>query len=93
MAAATIIADSRQIHKTNAGIIETVQIETDGTAGETAVTYPFRGTKILSAFVTGNEAAKTGPFVVAWSGTTVSLTALAGTPGDAATVGLMIVGY
>ena len=93
MAAATITDGSRQLVKTNAGLIEFVQIETHATVGETAVTYPFRGTKILSAFVTSNEAGKTGEFVAAWSGTTVSLTALAGTPGDAATVGLMICGW
>ena len=93
MAAATITDGSRRRIKTNAGLIDIVQIETHATVGETAVTYPFRGRKILTAFFTSNEDGKTGEFTAAWSGTTVSLTALAGTPGDSATGTLMVCGY
>ena len=92
MAAAAIVEGSKRMQRTNAGLIETVQIKTVSD-GETAVTYPFRGTKILSAFVTGNQAGKYGPFAVPWTDTTVSLAAEAGAAGDNATVGLTICGY
>jgi len=92
MAAAVIVEGSKRMQKTNAGLIETVVLTTDSD-GETAVTYRFSGTKILSAFASGNAVGKYGPYAVAWSGTTVSLAASAGAPGDSATVGLMICGH
>ena len=92
MAAAVVTEGSKQFHKTSAGLIETAQIVLSA-AGETGVTYPFRGRKILGAFVTGNIAEEGGAFTAAWSGTTVTVKSVAGATGDATTVSLMIVGF
>jgi len=92
MAAGAITEGSYQQHKTNQGMLETVQLTTAAN-GEDGVTYPFKGTKILGAFVTGNTDGEGGAFTASWSSTTVTVKSILGATGDATLVSLMVVGY
>jgi len=63
-----------------------------GTNGEDGVTFNAGMRSIRQVFVCGSEAAKSGPFFATWSGDTVTVSALAGTEGDTATVSVLILG-
>ncbi|MBC8372859.1 MAG: hypothetical protein H8E53_04635 [Planctomycetes bacterium] len=91
MAAATIVDGSKIHTMIHTRAVEFATIETAAN-GEDGVTYEARMQKIHQVFITSNEDAKTGPFTASWSGTTVTVKALAGAAGDSATVSLMVVG-
>jgi len=92
MAAGTITAGS-YIQQALPGFnVEFVQLTTAAN-GEDGVTFASNISKIKEAFVTGNEDAHGGPFTASWSGSTVTVKALAGTPGDDTVVSLMVVGF
>ena len=92
MAAGTIVDGSRQLHKTNSGLLETVQIETGATGG-TSVTYASRIGHIKGILVCSNEAGKYGPWAVAASGSTVTVSYADAAAAQDATIGLAISGY
>lgn len=92
MADVTPVDGSRILQALPGLMIELVQVET-ATNGEDGVTFTVRMSKILDAFVTSNEDAKTGAFTISWSGSTVTVKSILGTQGDEATVSVMVVGY
>jgi len=61
--------------------------------GEDGVTYTTAMRTILAALVTANEDGKTGGFTASWSGSVVTIKALAGAPGDAAEVSVVVLGW
>ena len=72
--------------------IDCFQLET-GAAGEAGITYTTRIKNIVFAMVSPNEDGKTGEFTVSWSGSTVTVKAIAGATGDSASVSVMAVGW
>jgi len=92
MAAGTIVSGSRQLHKTNSGMLETVQIET-GATPTTSVTYASRLGHIKGILVSSNEAEKYGPWAVVASGGTVTVSYANDAAAQDATIGLAISGY
>ena len=96
MADVTPVSGSDRMMPVNNGMIEIAQIET-AAAGEDGVTYTFKMSKIIAAFVSGNEDGKEGPYSIVISGSKVTVKSLDDIDtvarGDAATVGIMAVGY
>ncbi len=92
MADVTAVSGSYRQYQMNGGLMEVAQIET-AADGEDGVTYTFKMSKIKEAFVSSNEAGKTGPFTITWSGSTVTVKSAIGPQGDAATVSIMAIGY
>ena len=92
MAALAITSGSRILQQLPGFNVEFVQLTTTAN-GEDGGTFESRIGNIKEVFATGNEDAHGGPFTASWSGSTVTLKAKAGTPGDATPVSLMIVGF
>jgi len=91
MADITPVSGSRILQSMPGFTVELFQCETT-TAGDTGVTFTVWMKKIQAAFVTSNEDALTGPFMVSWSGQTVKVEHLDDT-GDSATVSVMVIGW
>ncbi len=92
MAALAITSGSRILAQLPGFLVEYVQLTTTAN-GEDGGTYESRLGKITEVFITGNEDTKGGPFTASWSGSTVTVKALAGAAGDACLVSLEIVGF
>jgi hypothetical protein len=92
MADVTEVSGSRIQQALPGFTVEFAQIET-GAAGEDGVTFTPRIKNIVAAYATSNELAKGGDYALAWSGSTVTLTSIAGATGDDASVSIMVVGW
>ena len=92
MADVTEVSGSRVLQMLPGMLVEFFQVETAAN-GEDGVTFTTNLQKIKTAFVCSNEDGKTGPFTVSWSGATVTVKAIAGAPGDAATVSVICFGH
>jgi hypothetical protein len=90
--AATIVSGSYIRQQMPGFQVEIMQITSNDDEAN-AVTFRSKLGKIKEIFVTSNTAAKGGPYTAAWSGVNVSITADAGTTGDAALLSVMIVGF
>lgn len=91
MADATIVDGSEIVGHLNGLTLHAVQIST-GTNGEDGVTFQPKVGRIRSVMVTSNEDGKTGEFTASWSGGIVTVKSILGTPGDEATVSVLVLG-